>query len=68
MLQPEILKGSGMPALEWTDALTLDLPMMDETHHEFVDLLNQVAKATDGARDARPGFFEQQQETSCRKN
>lgn len=36
-----------MPTLEWTDALTLGLPMMDETHHEFVDLLTQVAKAPD---------------------
>lgn len=36
-----------MPALEWTDALTLGLPMMDETHHEFVDLLARVVSATD---------------------
>ncbi len=28
-----------MPTLEWSDALALDLPAMDDTHHEFVDLL-----------------------------
>ena len=25
--------------LEWSDALSLDLPLMDDTHREFVDLL-----------------------------
>ena len=28
-----------MAALEWSDALALDLPLMDDTHREFVDLL-----------------------------
>lgn len=37
-----------MPALEWSDALSLDLPLMDDTHREFVDLLARV----DGADDA----------------
>lgn len=36
-----------MPALEWSDALALDLPVMDDTHHEFVDLLAVVAAADD---------------------
>jgi hemerythrin-like metal-binding protein len=36
-----------MPALEWTDTLALGLPMMDETHQEFVDLLARVVKAPD---------------------
>ena len=31
------------PLLEWTDALALDQNTMDDTHREFVDLLNRVA-------------------------
>lgn len=38
-----------MAPLEWSDALNLDLPLMDETHREFVDLLAVV----DGADDAQ---------------
>ncbi|MFN3438092.1 MAG: hemerythrin domain-containing protein [Acidovorax sp.] len=37
-----------MAQLEWSDALDLDLPLMDDTHREFVDLL----AAVDGADDA----------------
>ena len=36
-----------MAALEWSDALALDLPLMDETHQEFVDLLAVVETAGD---------------------
>jgi hemerythrin-like metal-binding protein len=36
-----------MPYLEWTDALVLDLPAMDDTHREFVDLLAVVDAAPD---------------------
>lgn len=36
-----------MPLLEWTDALSLDLPLMDDTHREFVDLLAQLEQARD---------------------
>ncbi len=36
-----------MPTLEWSDALTLGLPLMDDTHHEFVVLLAQVVNATE---------------------
>jgi hemerythrin-like metal-binding protein len=36
-----------MPNLEWSDALALDLPMMDDTHREFVDLLARVERAPD---------------------
>jgi len=36
-----------MSRLEWTDALALDLPTMDETHREFVDLLAAVEAAPD---------------------
>jgi hemerythrin-like metal-binding protein len=38
-----------MPHLEWSDALALDLPVMDDTHREFVDLLTRVEKADDRA-------------------
>jgi len=36
-----------MSTLQWSDTLTLDLPLMDDTHHEFVDLLAQVVSAPD---------------------
>ena len=36
-----------MSELQWSDALSLDLPAMDDTHREFVDLLALVAKASD---------------------
>jgi len=42
-----------MPPLEWSDALALDLPAMDDTHREFVDLLTQVDRADDAQLLAR---------------
>jgi hemerythrin-like metal-binding protein len=36
-----------MLTLQWSDTLALGLPMMDDTHHEFVDLLAQVVSASD---------------------
>jgi len=36
-----------MPLLEWSDALSLDLPLMDDTHREFVDLVTQLESASD---------------------
>jgi hemerythrin-like metal-binding protein len=36
-----------MPTLQWSEALTMDLPFMDKTHHEFVDLLAAVEGAED---------------------
>ena len=36
-----------MARLEWSDALALDLPLMDEIHIEFVDLLAAVDAAPD---------------------
>ena len=36
-----------MPILEWSDALSLDLPLMDDTHREFVILLAAVSTAAD---------------------
>lgn len=35
--------------LQWSNALSLDLPLMDDTHREFVDLLAVVADAPDDA-------------------
>jgi len=40
-------KDFGMPTLQWSDTLALGLPQMDDTHHEFVDLLSQVVSASD---------------------
>lgn len=37
-----------MSALTWNEALALQQPRMDDTHREFVDLLNGVAGALDG--------------------
>ncbi|KQO26348.1 hemerythrin [Acidovorax sp. Leaf76] len=36
-----------MAQLEWSDALALDLDLMDDTHREFVDLLAVVDHADD---------------------
>ena len=36
-----------MAQLEWSDALALDLDLMDDTHREFVDLLAVVEHADD---------------------
>ena len=36
-----------MPTLQWSDTLALGLPVMDDTHHEFVDLLAKVVNAPD---------------------
>ena len=36
-----------MALLEWSDALSLDLACMDDTHREFVDLLAGVGAAPD---------------------
>jgi hemerythrin-like metal-binding protein len=36
-----------MTELRWSDALSLDLPLMDETHREFVALLATAADAPD---------------------
>ncbi len=36
-----------MPTLQWSDTLALGLPVMDDTHHEFVDLLAKVVSACD---------------------
>jgi hemerythrin-like metal-binding protein len=33
--------------LEWSDSLAIGLPAMDQTHHEFVDLLATVQAASD---------------------
>lgn len=38
-----------MARLEWSDSLVLDLPVMDETHQEFVALLAEVEVAGDAA-------------------
>lgn len=36
-----------MAQLEWSGALALDFPLMDDTHREFVDLLAMVQDAPD---------------------
>jgi hemerythrin-like metal-binding protein len=36
-----------MSTLQWSDSLALGLPFMDDTHHEFVDLLAAVVNASD---------------------
>jgi hemerythrin-like metal-binding protein len=38
-----------MPVMEWSDNLGLEVPAMDNTHREFVDLLNALADAPDDA-------------------
>lgn len=38
-----------MAALQWSEGLALDLPLMDDTHEEFVALLAAVEAADDAA-------------------
>jgi hemerythrin-like metal-binding protein len=38
-----------MPNLQWSEALVLGLPTMDDTHREFVELLAQAENAADDA-------------------
>jgi hemerythrin len=46
-----------MPLLEWSAELELGQPAMDETHREFVDMLNAVADAPDAELLARLDEF-----------
>ena len=36
-----------MPVMKWNESLMLDQNVMDETHEEFVELLNGLADAPD---------------------
>ena len=36
-----------MALLEWSDSLSLDLPLMDDTHREFVELVSHLERAKD---------------------
>ncbi len=48
-----------MASLQWSDALLLDLPLMDDTHREFVELLARVEAAPDaGLLDAWQALIE----------
>jgi hemerythrin-like metal-binding protein len=38
-----------MSTLQWSESLALGLTFMDETHHEFVDLLASVVNAPDAS-------------------
>jgi hemerythrin-like metal-binding protein len=38
-----------MSTLVWSDALSLSMPVMDATHHEFVDLLARVEASDDAS-------------------
>jgi hemerythrin-like metal-binding protein len=41
------------PTLQWNEALALDMPLMDDTHREFVELLEAVVLAADADIAAR---------------
>ena len=41
-----------MPALPWSEGLALGLPVMDETHKEFVELLARAEAADDASLPA----------------
>ncbi|MES2280370.1 MAG: hemerythrin domain-containing protein [Pseudomonadota bacterium] len=45
-----------MASLEWSDALSLDLPIMDDTHREFVELLAIAQRSPD---ETLPGAWQQ---------
>ncbi len=46
-----------MALLEWSAALELNAPAMDDTHREFVALLNALDEAADGDMPARMDAF-----------
>jgi hemerythrin-like metal-binding protein len=46
-----------MALLDWSDGLALGQPAMDETHREFVELLNRFGAAGDTDRLARLDEF-----------
>ena len=45
-----------MNTLAWTPELSLNHALLDNTHEEFVDLLNRVGQALDDGADALPPF------------
>ncbi|MDN3545482.1 hemerythrin domain-containing protein [Kinneretia asaccharophila] len=42
--------------LEWTDALSLKQPLIDETHHQMVDLINELAAVLSTDANPLPSF------------
>ena len=36
-----------MPVMEWNETLVLDQGLMDDTHREFIELLNRLGEAPD---------------------
>ena len=42
-----LFAGLAMPVMEWNEALVLDKGIMDETHRQFIELLNRLADAAD---------------------
>lgn len=45
-----------MATLEWSTALELNVPVMDETHKEFVDLMAQVEVMAGGLMKIFPAL------------
>ncbi len=43
----EVATAERQASLQWSDALHLDLPFMDDTHREFIDLLGAIEIAED---------------------
>src|SRR6185503_6396230 len=54
-----------MPIMEWSDTLVLDKGVMDDTHREFIDLLNRVADAPDESLLAALDEFIRHSEEHC---
>jgi len=52
-----------MPVMEWNDQLAIDQGIMDDTHREFVQMLNRIADATDAEmQDAVEEFIRHTEE------
>jgi hemerythrin-like metal-binding protein len=41
------MQDTNTPPLDWSPALELDMPMMDQTHEEFIALLAEVVRSPD---------------------
>lgn len=54
-----------MTALTWSEALALKQPRMDQTHREFVELLQRLSEAHAAGADALPLLAELQEHTEA---
>lgn len=55
-IQLSPIRNATMSLVQWNDALALQHEALDQTHQEFVDLLNELAAVLDDQAAALPAF------------